>query len=377
VRVLIAPDLVVSQGQLMPAAAVAAELAAGWRAARPLDEIVTHPLGTGGPGLVEVVVASRGGDTEVIIGRGPCGEPVPLTWRDDDVVAYVDASALLGRLDGEDAAELALHGSSAGVGDLIASAVGGGAARVVVGAGAVGTHDAGIGALRALAGARSTDPLRDVVPSARERLRGVEVLVAAATDRPLVGLSGAGAALAGRPGVDAALAQRLEQRLAPQIAEIEAATERPVSLLAATPGARERRGSRRPYTGAGGGLAFALDAVGARVLDGARVLAAETGLGGHVAAADVVLTACTTLDGTALEIGVPAAVGRAAIDQMVPVVVVAAQVHVGRRELAGTGIEAAYPVSDPLSPGSQRPGAGPGGSLLSQRASRVARTWSR
>lgn len=376
-RVLIAPDLVVTQGQLIPAAAVAAELTSGWRAARPVDEIVTHPLGTGGPGLVEVILASNGGESDVILGRGPLDEPVPLSWRDDEAVAYVDASALLGRPDGDDAAELASHGSSAGVGELIASAVGGGAARVVVGAGAVGTHDAGVGALRALAGARSTDPLADVVRGARERLRGVEMLVAAATDRPLVGLSGAGAALAGRPGIDAELALRIEQRLIPQIAEIEAATDRPVSLLAATPGSRERRGSRRPYTGAGGGLAFALDAVGARVLDGAQVLAAETGLVRHVAVADVVLTACTTLDGTALEIGVPAAVGRAALDQMVPVVVVAAQVQVGRRELAGTGIEAAYPVSDPLAPGSQRTGADPATSLLSQRASRVARTWSR
>jgi glycerate 2-kinase len=113
------------------------------------------------------------------------------------------------------------------------------------------------------------------------------------------------------------------------------------------------------------------------VLEGAQVLAAETGLVRHVAAADVVLTACTTLDGTTLEIGVPAAVGRAAIDQMVPVVVVAAQVQVGRRELAGTGIEAAYPVSDPPSPGFHREDADPGASSLSQRASRVARTWSR
>jgi glycerate kinase len=66
----------------------------------------------------------------------------------------------------------------------------------------------------------------------------------------------------------------------------------------------------------------------------------------------------------------------------VPVVVVAGEVELGRRETVSAGIEAAYAVDERLRGG--RAGPAPGGTAdgdpaaaLADRSARVARTWSR
>lgn len=372
-RVLLAPDTV-EQGDAVGAAAAAQALAHGWSAARPDDELVTHPLSAGGRGLLEALQASVGGEQEVAVVRDAWGEPVPATWLRAGRTGYVEAAPLLGEPSSAEAARLATGGSSAGVGELLLAVLRSPVTRVVVGLGEVGVHDAGLGALHALAGTEPGADLGEVVARAAAAVRGVELVVAAGVDRPLLGLSGAGAALADRPGIDAALAQQRELALASEVARVEAAAVRPMSLLGAS--GTERRGARRSHSGAGGGVAFALSSLGARLLPGADVVVAETGVEAAVEATDIVLTACSVLDGDALAIGVPGAVGRVAGRALVPAVGVAPQVRLGRRELAGTGLEAVYPLTDPPPPG-QPPREVSLVDALSQRASRVARTWSR
>ena len=374
-HVLIAPDRLDLEGRIVSAPEIAAALASGWSAARALDEVVLRPLSTGDGGLVQAAVSAFGGDPEPALLSGPLGERVPITWWTDGDAAYLDGAALLGPPTSPAARDLAVHGSSAGVGELILTAVAAGCRRIVVGVGDSGTHDGGVGALRALAGG-DVASLPEVMERARTRLHGVDVVVAAATDRPLVGLSGSGAALAGRPGINPGLAQEVEQSILGAVAQIEAATQRPTSLLApSVPQHGQQRGSRRPRSGAGGGLAFALEAIGARLRNGADLIADATALPRDIGDADVVLTAATTLDGTAMELGVPGAVGRLAMERMVPVVALGVDVRLSRRELAGTGVEAVYPLHDQPSPGTPVPVADL--DALSRRASRVARTWSR
>lgn len=375
VRVLMVPDAVRGDDVTIGAGDVARHLAEGWRSSRDGDEVLLHPSSTGAHGFLDVLRAALGGEVQATVARDPWGASVPATWLRVGRTAYVETAPLLGDPHGPDAARLAQEGSSAGVGDLVLAAARAGASRVVVGVGESGTHDAGVGALRALAGGDAGTPPGEAARGAAQVLRQVEVVVAAATDRPLTGLSGAGAALAGRPGVDGALAQQVELALSGAVAEVEAAAPRPVSLLGPETTAA-RRGGRRPYGGAGGGVAFALASAGARVLPGAEVTAVETALAEAIAGVDLVVTACTSLDGDAIAIGVPGVVGRLALERLVPVVAVAPTVRIGRRETSGTGIEAVYPLTDPPAPG--RAGVAVDlGTGLSQRAGRVARTWSR
>jgi glycerate kinase len=379
VRVLIAPDRIdgppAGSEPVTSAVDVGAHLARGWTSTRPDDSIVVHPMSDGGAGFLETLTAVLGGEREAVLARGPWGAQVPTEWLRVGRTAYVEAAPLLGDPVSPDAARLAAEGSSAGVGDVILAAVRAGVGRVVLGVGRVGTHDGGVGALRALGGAVDDTPVDEVVRAAAEVLRGVEVLVAAAAREPLVGLSGAGAALAGRPGIDAAAAQERELTLAGLVARIEQVAPRRPSLLAQE-AADQVRGSRRPHAGAGGGVAFALASVGARVLPGAEVAAVETGLTEAATQTDLVLTAAGVLDGGALDDGVPGAVGRVALAALIPAVAVAPTVIVSRRELSGTGLEAVYPLQDPAAPGRPTPSSDLA-SALSVRASRVARTWSR
>ncbi|WP_162458235.1 glycerate kinase [Pseudactinotalea terrae] len=378
-RVLMAPDRIdggpAGPDPAMSAVDVAAHLARGWTSSRPADSIVVHPMSDGGAGFLEALTAVLGGEREAALARDPWGAQLPTEWLRVGETAYIETAPLLGDPQADDAARLAAEGSSDGVGDVVLAAVRAGVRRVVLGVGRVGTHDAGVGALRAVAGAAGDTPVGEVVRAAVEVLRGVEVLVAAAAREPLVGLSGAGAALAARPGIDAAAAQARELALAGIVARIEQAVPRRPSLLAQE-SADQVRGSRRPHAGAGGGVAFALAAAGARVLPGAAVVAVETGLAEAVEHADLVLTAATALDGGALDDGVPGAVGRVALAALIPAVAVAPTVMVSRRELSGTGLEAIYPLEDPSAPGRTTPSSDLR-SALSQRASRVARTWSR
>lgn len=376
VRVLVAPDAVRDAGGACSALDAAAALADGWADARPADTIAVHPMSTGADGLVDAVRARLGGEQEAALARDAHGVPVPTSWWRVGGTAYLEVAHLLGAPEDDAAAALAEHGGSAGVGDLVAAAIAAGVTRVVLGVGEVAVHDAGAGALRALAGVAAATPLPEVVAAARAAVAGVEIVVATTTELPLLGLSGAGAATAGRPGIDAALAQRLERGIAGAVAEIEAAAVLPRSLLAGMHEAPARRLSRAPGSGAGGGVALALAAIGARLLPGAGVVAVETGLARAISDVDLVLTACSVLDGAAIASGVPGAVGGAALTSLVPVVAVAPSVLTSRRDLSGTGVEAVYPLLDPAAPGADvQPEPLP--TALSQRASRVARTWSR
>ncbi|MFV0253993.1 MAG: glycerate kinase [Beutenbergiaceae bacterium] len=378
-RVLIAPDFVDwstggAQADTVGALDVAAALAAGWAQARPEDLIAVHPMSTGGGGMAEVIRASVGGELDAVVVTDAMGTAAPGSWLRIGHTIYLEAGPLLGSPGGPHAAALASAGSSAGLGDLLLAAVAAGASKIVLGLPQVGSHDAGIGMLRALAARRGTGTgIQQVVADARAELAGVDLLVAAGTDTALVGLSGAGAGLAQRPGLDAAAAQRIEQRLAAQIAAIDAAA--PEASLLPTPD-QSRRLSRRPYSGAGGGVAFALSAVGARVMPAAEVVASETGLARAIADADLILTACHALDGDALALGVPGVVGRLAQAELVPAVALGVEVLLSRRELSGTGLDAYYPVLDPQPAGSSG-AAVDCATALSARAGRVARTWSR
>ncbi len=386
-RVLIAPD---SFGSLSAAQAADA-IAAGWAEQAPADRLATCPLSDGGAGFVDVVLAARGGDLVPVTVAGPLGDTVPATVlvcpadadADRPETAYVEAAQACGAHllsgDGRDP----WRASSLGLGQLLEAAVATGARRVVVGVGDTASHDGGAGALAALgvgdAGrlARGGGALADLtaddlahLPAARERLNGVELVVATATDIPLLGFHGASAVEAEGRGATPEQAQALESALGhyAHLAEAALVAGRPLggTTLASAPGA-----------GAGGGLAFALLLLGARQVDGVRAAVAETGLPARLRACDLVVTGEALFGWESTRAGVVRQVAEEALAVGVASVVVALRVEVGRRETSGLGLSGAYAVAD--QPGDQLGDVAvqqdPAGALAA-RARRVARTWS-
>jgi glycerate 2-kinase len=386
VRVLIAPD---SFTGTLTAGQAARAVADGWQRHAPGDELDLCPLSDGGPGFVEVLAAALPGRLELVTVAGPLGEPVPaqvllVPVPDGDLVAYVESAQACGL-------HLVPAGrrdpgitTTRGVGDLLLAARGAGARRIVVGLGGSGTNDGGAGMIAALLSAAGVpvpgrlagggDALLGTVPGdlaglrdVREDWAAVELVAASDVDVPLLGFHGASAGFAEQKGATPEQAQRLERALGDfSAAAVEAAG---LSLTMPRPVARE------PGAGAAGGLGFALALLGARRVPGAAAVLEAVGLQDRVARADLVVTGEGTFDWQSLRGKVVSAVAAAGLEIGRPVVVIAGQVLVGRREALAIGVESAYPVAD--EPADVAAALADPAGTLAARAERVARTWSR
>src|SRR3954453_5300260 len=199
-RVLIAPDKFAGTLTAVEAAEAIAE---GWRRRAPGDELDLVPMADGGPGFVDVLHASLGGELLAMTVRGPYGEPVPGSVLVHDGTAYVESAQACGlHLTPREERRPEAAGTY-GVGELVAAACEAGATRVVVGLGGSGTNDGGAGLLAALGatstpdgaltgGATALGDLKSVdLAAARERVAGVQLVAASDVDNPLLGLRGA------------------------------------------------------------------------------------------------------------------------------------------------------------------------------------------
>ncbi|MBA2952232.1 glycerate kinase [Nocardioides sp. MAH-18] len=355
-RILVAPDKFAGT---LTAVEAADAIAAGWRRRAPEDEIDLAPMADGGPGFVDVLHASLGGDLLAVTVRGPLGEPTPATLLVRDGTAYVESAQACGlHLTDKERPEDA---STYGVGELVRAAIDAGARRVVVGLGGSGTSDGGAGLLAAL-GATADVPLDAGVAGLAGVTRvdvpaiDVELVAASDVDNPLTGLFGAAKVFGPQKGI-------AEDRLPAVdgwLQDLAAATDRKVALA--------------DGAGAAGGLGFALLLLGATREPGIGLVAAAHRLAERARVADLVLTGEGAFDYSSRAGKVPYGVAEVAAEALRPCVVLAGQVHVGSREMRALGIESAYSLVDAV--GEDRAFADPAGALA-DLAERVARTWSR
>lgn len=377
-RAVIAPG---PFGDRLDAPEVGAAMAAGWSDAAPRDELDVAPLSDGGPGFARAVQLATGGETVPLTVHGPLGEPVPASVVRAGGSAYVEAAQACGRhllpADRRDPTRT----TSYGVGQLVLAAAESGARRVVVGVGGTATNDGGAGLLAALgAGPESAlaqgglaltmvtaDDLAGLA-RVRDQLAGVELVLAAARDLPLLGFHGSSATYAGEKGATPEQAQALEAALGhfAQLAAQALPVGRPL-LGAGLPA--------QPGAGAGGGIGFALLLLGATYRSGTAVVAETAGLVERLRAAELAVTSEETFDWQSLSGGVVAGVAAAGLETGVPTIVVAGQVLVGRRESMTLGLSGTYQVTD--RPEEVAAALADPVRALRSRTARVARTWSR
>ncbi|MCI0347563.1 MAG: glycerate kinase, partial [Chloroflexi bacterium] len=171
-----------------------------------------------------------------------------------------------------------------------------GARRILVGVGGSATTDGGLGALRALY------PL--------QRLRAIELVVACDVRTTFVDAAGR---FAGQKGASASQIELLRRRLE-RLAQVYEA-ENGVDV-------RDLEGS-----GAAGGLAGGLAAIGARLVAGFDAVADELGLYERIEGADLVVTGEGFLDEQSFDGKVVGGVAEMAAEAGVPVVAVVGQVY--------------------------------------------------
>ncbi len=256
-RLLVAPDKF--RGTLTAAQAAAA-LSAGLR--REGHEVVELPLADGGEGTLEVL----GGANRSTVVSGPLGDPVEAPWRLAARRAVVESArasgiSLVGGAEGNDP----VAASSAGTGELIATALDNGATEVIVALGGSATTDGGLGALRAL------------YPLAR--LRGVRLTVACDVD---IGFLEAAEVFGPQKGATVAQVELLTRRLRALADSYESDYGVDVRSL--------------PGAGAAGGLAGGLACAGAELVSGFDLVAEELGLDELLEGVDGVVTGEGFLD---------------------------------------------------------------------------------
>jgi glycerate 2-kinase len=364
-RVLIAPDKFAGT---LSAVEAAQAIADGWRRRAPGDELDLVPMADGGPGFVDVLHASLGGDLLAHSVTGPYGDPVPASVLLVDDTAYVESAQACGlhlTPPGDRDPERA---TTRGVGELVAAAVDAGARRVVVGLGGSATNDGGAGLLSALGAVAVPDGALDRGPSrldslervdlttARNRVAGVSIIVASDVDNPLLGLTGATNVYGPQKGVAQDRLQALD------------------AMLESLADATDKKTARAKGAGAAGGLGFALLLLGATRQPGVELVAEAVGLEGRASEADLVVTGEGGFDFSSRSGKVPYGVATVAARALVPCIALAGKVLVGSREMRALGVESAYSMVDLV--GEERSFSDPAGSLAAL-AERTARTWSR
>jgi glycerate 2-kinase len=255
--VLVAPD---SFKGTLSATEVAGAIAAGLRDAGG-DEVIELPIGDGGEGTMDALVATLGGELRSATVSDPLGRPVEARFAllpdGRAVVEMAEASGLALVAESERDAWTA---STRGTGELIAAACEAGAREVLVTVGGSATTDGGAGALKALDEA-GVEPKLEVLCDVRTPFE-----LAPSVFGP-------------QKGADARMVKRLEERLD--------------KLAAAAP--RDPRGV--PMSGAAGGLSGGLYAyAGAKLVPGAAYVLDTLGFDPLMRAARYVVTGEGRLD---------------------------------------------------------------------------------
>jgi glycerate kinase len=365
-RVLVAPDAFAGT---LTAPEAARAIVEGWSRQAPDDQLTTLPMADGGPGFVDVLQDSLGGDLEVVTVAGPLGRPTPVTILLREGTAFVESAQACGHplLDEPDA----WNATTAGVGEAVAAAVDAGATTIVVGLGGSATNDGGAGLLGALgatadvsldAGAAGLRGITHVdLAPARDRLDGMTLVAAIDVVTPLLGMFGATKTYGPQKGLaedEILVVDRILDELV-------------VAACGSAPA--DRRVAEQPGAGAAGGLGFALMLLGATTRPGVDFVRDAVGLAAACADHDLVVTGEGTYDHSSRSGKVVHGVATTAAEAARPCIVLAGQVTVGSREMRAMGVESAYAAADLV--GLDRAMEDPNGSLASL-AERVARTWS-
>jgi glycerate 2-kinase len=262
VRVLAASDKF--KGTLTAAQACAAIGHACWELGIDCTEM---PMADGGEGTLDVL----GGPNRSTLVTGPLGDPVRAEWRYDRGVAVIEMARASGlTLVGGAAGNDAMAASTQGTGELIDTALDMGARRIIVCLGGSATTDGGFGALRAI--------------STPARLKAVDFVVACDVDTLFTDAAEVFAPQKGASPAQVKLLTGRLERLA-QVYKQEHGVD-----VASIPG-----------SGAAGGLAGALAALGATLMPGFDIVAEETGFDEAVKNHDLVITGEGLLDDTSFE----------------------------------------------------------------------------
>lgn len=310
------------------------------------------PIADGGDGTVDAAVYA-GFTRHTAEVTGPLGTTVTAVWAESSGTAVIEMAqasglALVSADSGSDpGADTALTATSAGTGELIATALDAGCTEIVLGVGGSATTDGGAGMLTAL-GVRLLDEAGDPIPPGGvglERLARVDttglhpglregtahVILASDVENPLIGPRGAAAVYGPQKGAGPAEVVRLDRAL-----------ERFAALV--PDGAHH---AARTGSGAAGGMGFgAFALLGAASVPGADYVLDLVGFGRALGTAEVVVTGEGRFDEQTLSGKGPGAVIAAARDAGLPAHVVCGSSEIPADQASALGLAGIHSLTD-------------------------------
>ncbi len=354
--VLVAPD---SFKGSLTSVAVASALADGWSRARPGDTVLLCPLADGGEGTLEAVAAAGGWEWRETTVADPLGRQITARWlrSTDGERAVIEMAETSGLSRVAPAERDAVHATSSGLGDVLATVAASGVGEVMLGIGGSATTDGGFGMLVSLgmaygprAGGAGTgapprgipDVLDDVsLDGLDPDLRRIRMSVACDVTNPLLGPTGAAAVYGPQKGATPDQVAYLDGRLADFADLLEAAGRQPLPV-------REIAGA-----GAAGGVGFGLLAIqdafdGFTLRPGIDLVMDATDFPARLASADLVITGEGRIDAQTAYGKTALGVARRAAAAGVPCVAVGGGVEPeGIEALASVGAVAVPVVERP------------------------------
>ena len=326
-KIVIAPD---SFKGSVAAREVADSAERAVREVFPACEVVKIPLGDGGEGTMDALLAALGGERVSCRVRDPLSRPL---WADyaileDGRTAIVEMARASGLPLLAPAERDPSQATTYGTGELIRDALERGCRRFLLAIGGSATNDGGTGLLRAL-GYRFLDGRGEELEPCGAALARIAVVdrsgvspalreasftVACDVDNPLYGERGAAEVFARQKGADDAMVRMLDAGLRNYARVIERATGTRVDEL--------------PGAGAAGGLGAGLVAfLGAELKPGIQMVLEATRFDERIQGADLIITGEGKLDRQTCMGKAPWGVSRAATRQGIPVIALGGSVE--------------------------------------------------
>lgn len=257
----------------------------------PAAQVTVVPMADGGEGTLDALVYATKGTTREIMVQGPLLESVRTQYGViEQNTAVIEIANVIGLpmvpLDKRNP----LKASSYGVGEAIRLALQQGYRRFIIGLGGSATNDGGLGMLQALGAVfynANHEPVQPTAASLSQivevdldsidrRLFESEILIANDVTNPLCGDQGCTAIFGPQKGSTKEQIHLLEQGMRNYAACIEKSLGKSLQY--------------HPGAGAAGGLGFALLTIGAKMMNGAKLISDTVSLEEKIATADWVIT---------------------------------------------------------------------------------------
>ncbi|GHB32483.1 glycerate kinase [Salinicola rhizosphaerae] len=372
-NIVIAPD---SFKDALSARDAAAAIARGIARELPTATLHQCPMGDGGEGTLDALLAATGAERREANVQDALGREAVAAWgwQADTRTAFIELAEASGLQQLKRDERTALHSTTYGVGQLILAALDAGANSLLLTLGGSATNDAGAGMLAAL-GARLLDadgnPLAPGgaalarlatldLAGLDPRLAALEVQTAVDVDNPLLGPRGASAIFGPQKGASDADVATLDRSIAHFADHV----------------ARALGEDHRELAGAGaaGGMGFAARAfLGASLRPGIELVMDQIGFDALLADADWVITGEGQLDGQSLSGKTPIGIARRAASHGVPTVALVGRLGDQWQAAFDHHITAAFALAD--GPMTLDEALSRCDALLSDRAQSLARLW--